>query len=594
PVPRSGDILVSGRDVTERREAQRRVEESEQRFRSLFDNNSDAVYAFDLDGRFTMMNPAGERVTGWRVDEVLGVRHTDLMRPAELDTARSRFARAAAGEALTFETAIHHRDGRRIELDVTHLPIVVDDEVVGVFGLAKDVTQRRRLERQLGHQATHDALTGLPNRAHLESALVDAAGGDGERSLLFIDLDRFKLVNDSLGHRSGDELLVAAVERLRGSVRDGDLLARWAGDEFCVLLAPGTTEALALQVADRLRSALAEPFTICGRDVRLSASIGVASAGAGDAERLVQVADLAMYAAKRAGRDRVSVYSPGSAPAVTQLDLEAELAAALDSDAVSVHYQPIVATASGRIHAVEALARWVLADGTSRSPAEFVPVAEESGLIRELTRHVLADACRQLTRWDSLGGPGAGALQAWVNVSVVDLEFAGFAAEVGAALRAADLPPGRLVLEVTETTLMRDADQVDATIAELGDLGVALAIDDFGTGYSSLSRLHRLPVAACKIDRHFVAPAPERTADAVVLRALVDVGAAFGVAMVAEGIERPEELSAATDAGCVLVQGFLLGVPSPATVLDELIGVGRVELPVPDARRAPDAVASGR
>lgn len=587
-----GDVLhVSARDVTERREARRRIEESEQRFRSLFEHNADAVYAIDLAGRFTMVNPASEGLTGYTADELLGMSFGAVVDPEGLPAVERHFASAAAGEAQDYETVIRHRDGSPIELDVTNVPIVVDGEIVGVFGIAKDVTERRRLERELGHQATHDALTGLPNRAHLETSLEEQpAGAAGERILLFIDLDRFKLVNDSLGHRSGDEVLVTAVARLQRHVRTGDLLARWAGDEFCVLLAERTSEAEALVVADRLRAVLSEPFCVSGREVRLSASIGLAASGPGDIERLVQIADLAMYQAKRAGRDRVAVYAPGSDVALTQLDLEAELAAAIDRSEVTVHYQPIVTTTTGVVRAVEALVRWPQPDGSIRMPDEFVPIAEESGLIRLVTRYVIRDACRQLLRWRE-GGSVAADLQAWVNISVADLESATFADEVRATLDDVGIAPDQLVLEVTETMLMRDAEQVRCTVEALSAAGVALAIDDFGTGYSSLSQLHRLPVAACKVDREFVSQAPERSADAVILRALVDVGMAFGLPVVAEGIERPEELAAVAATGCPLAQGYLLGVPGPPEHLDDVLRVGRIALP-DLGRRSASAVPS--
>jgi diguanylate cyclase (GGDEF)-like protein/PAS domain S-box-containing protein len=575
-----GDLLhVSARDVTERREARRRIEESEQRFRSLFEHNTDAVYAIDLEGRYTMVNPAAVALTGYPASDLVGMSFREIVDPDDLGMVGEHFDRAAAGDAQTYETLIRHRDGSPIELDVTNVPIIVDGEIAGVFGIAKDVTERRRLERQLGHQATHDALTGLPNRAHLETALgEEPVVVTGERILLFIDLDRFKLVNDSLGHRSGDEVLVTAVERLQRHVRSGDLLARWAGDEFCVLLAEQTSEDEALVVADRLRAVLAEPFAVAGREVRLSASIGLAASSPSDVERLVQIADLAMYQAKRAGRDRVAVYAATSDAALTQLDLEAELAAAIDREDVTVHYQPIVATSTGAVHGVEALVRWPQPDGTIRMPDEFVPIAEESGLIRLLTRHVIRDACRQLQRWREIGA-AVPDLQVWVNISVVDLESTSFAEEVRATLDDIGIDPAQLVLEVTETMLMRDAEQVRCTVEALSAAGVALAMDDFGTGYSSLSQLHRLPVAACKVDREFVSQAPERMADAVILRALVDVGMAFGLPVVAEGIERPEELAAVAATGCPLAQGYLLGVPGPPEHLDGVLRAGRIALP---------------
>jgi predicted signal transduction protein with EAL and GGDEF domain len=381
-------------------------------------------------------------------------------------------------------------------------------------------------------------------------------------------------------------VLVVAVERLQRSVRSSDLLARWAGDEFCVLLAEGTTPEVALKIAGRLRTVLSEPFHVADREVRLSASIGVARSDGGDGERLVQIADQAMYAAKRAGRDRISVYVPGTeSTGTTQIDLEVELRHAIERRALLVHYQPIVESMSGRIVGLESLVRWPRIDGTLRQPAEFVPVAEECGLIRPLTRLVLEEVCCQLASWDrDLGTPRT--LQVWANVSVPDLEAPEFADDLVAAATRAGITPDRLVLEVTETMLMRDVDQVDRTVSALRHAGVSLAIDDFGTGYSSMSQLHRLDVTACKIDRGFVAGAPEHPRDAAILRALVDVGTAFGFPVVAEGVERPEELAAVQASGCPLAQGFLLAVPLPPEALTELLLSGSVTLP--------GAVPSGR
>ena len=585
--PDATAMHVSARDVTDRVDARRRVDESEQRFRSLFEHNTDAVFAFDLEGRFTMVNPASERLTGYSADELVGTSYAGVMHPDDLERTVAHFERSAGGEAQDYEIRIMDRDGRSLELDVTNMPIVVDGDIVGVFGIAKDVTDRRRLERQLGHQATHDALTGLPNRFQLEVALEAAATGpDPDRTLLFIDLDRFKVVNDSLGHRTGDEVLVVAVERLQHSVRSTDLLARWAGDEFCVLLAPGTTPETALTIAGRLRSVLAQPFHVADREVRLSASIGVARSDGGDGERLVQIADQAMYAAKRAGRDRISVYVPGAERSgATQLDLEVELRHAIDGRSLVVHYQPIVESATGRIVGLESLVRWPNADCSLRPPVDFVPLAEECGLIRPLTRFVLEEVCCQLASWDrELGTPRT--LQVWVNVSVSDLEAPEFADDVVASAIRAGITPDRLVLEVTETMLMRDADQVDRTVSALRHAGISLAIDDFGTGYSSMSQLHRLDVTACKIDRGFVAGASRHPRDAAILRALVDVGTAFGFPVVAEGVECPDELAAVQASGCPLVQGFLLAVPAPPEELTGVLVAGSVVLP--------GAVPSGR
>ena len=569
---------ATGRDVTERLAVERQVQISEQRFRSLFDHNPDPVYSFDLTGRFTSANRATEELVGFTLDELRELSFHGMIAPEDRGATAAAFARVVEGEPQTVDLAILTRHGNRADLEVTAMPIVVDGAVVGVFGMSKDVTERRRLERELGHQATHDALTGLQNRGHLESVLAHSM--DGPATLLFVDLDRFKVVNDSLGHRSGDELLVLAAGRLGRCLRSDDVLVRWAGDEFCVLLAGETSEPESLAIADRLLRAVAEPFRIEGRDVRVSASVGVARARPGDTpERLVQMADTAMYEAKREGRNRLSIFDPHrSGDAANPIDYENQLRHAVHDDLLAIEYQPIVEMATGRIVAVESLLRWHLPDGSSHPPDEFIAVAEACGLIRDITRWVLWRACAQLAEWDRATGCSS-TVQVWVNVSALDLQDPDLVAEVVAALDAASLAPERLVLEVTESSLLSDVEEVEITLGGLRRLGVALAIDDFGTGYSSMARLHRLRVAACKIDRAFVSNAPSNEQDAAIVQSLTELGGVFGFGVVGEGVETVDQARALQLAGCSLAQGFLFARPAPPDQLVARLAAGRIDLP---------------
>lgn len=578
--PATSIIYATGRDVTERLEVERQVATSEQRFRSLFDHNADAVYSFDSEGRFTDANPATERLTGFRADELRDSSFIDLIAHEHRARTLQRFEQAMGGTSQNYDTVVIARDGRRVDLDVTNMPIVVDGEVVGVFGVAKDVTERRRLEREFSHQATHDSLTGLPNRLRLEELLEQVLAPEHPRptTLLFIDLDRFKIVNDSLGHRSGDELLVRVVERLNRCVRADDVLVRWAGDEFCVLLEGETSEPVALSIADRVLQAIAKPYFIDGRDVRLSASIGLAHGRPGDTpERLVQMADMAMYEAKRAGRNRISIHNRDLVVERSNpIDFEMELRGAIEDGDLRIEYQPIVELATGKIVAVESLVRWELADGTLRPPGEFIAAAEDSGLIRNITRWMLGEVCRQLAEWDRATGV-TDELCAWVNVSGVDLQDPRLVTEIVGAIEAADIAFDRLMLEVTESMLLQDLEQVDRTVDALRLLGVSLAIDDFGTGYSSMSQLHRLRVAACKIDRTFVAGAPTNSRDAAIIRSLTDLGSVFGFDVVGEGVETVDQLRELEAAGCELAQGFFLARPASAPDLLDLLARGSVD-----------------
>ncbi|MBK5224170.1 MAG: EAL domain-containing protein [Acidimicrobiia bacterium] len=597
-------VYAVGRDVTERRAAARRLLVSEQRFRSLFDHSADAVYSFDLDGRFTSANPATLQMTGYSLDELGEMGFAPLIEPGHLDDTRARFEQAAAGIAQSYDMVLRTRDGRLIDLHVTNLPIVVDGTVVGVYGVAKDVTDRRRLERQLGFQARHDALTGLPNRVVLDELLrlvVEDRRGSGV-ALLFVDLDRFKVVNDSRGHHHGDELLVAVVGRLQSCLRTGDVLVRWAGDEFCAVL-PGTGRAeTAVAVAKRMLTSLEAPVELAGREVHVSASIGVAVAyGPDQVDGLLLQADQAMYEAKRAGRARISVYAAGGAVRErSQLDVEVELRRAIERAELSLVYQPVVEVATGHIVGFESLVRWPRPDGTCLPPAEFVPLAERTGLIRGLTRWSLGEACRQLAAWDDVAAVAVGRtvrpLTMGVNVSAVDLGAPALVDEVACALAVSGIAPCRLVLEVTETMLIADPAAVQPIVEGLRALGVLLAIDDFGVGYSSLSQLQHLPVSLIKVDSAFMAGVEPGSRGAAIAASLIGISDAFGIPFVAEGVENVAQMEVLVAAGFPYAQGFLFARPGTPDEVLPLVRARQVALPAATGAAAgvPVGLGAGR
>jgi diguanylate cyclase (GGDEF)-like protein len=437
------------------------------------------------------------------------------------------------------------------------------------------------------HEALHDSLTGLPNRSlfldRMRHALARAERADAPVAVLFCDLDGFKTVNDSLGHRTGDRLLVLVAERLAECLRPADTIARLGGDEFAVLLEELREPGDAARAAQRLLEALHPPFELREREFYVSASIGIA-AGRGDAETLLRDADLAMYRAKGRGKGRYAVYQPSMHTAIVErLELEVDLKRALEREELVVVYQPIFGLASGTVSEVEALVRWRHPTRGTVMPESFVPLAEESGLIGELGRWVLKKACHQGALWRAKypGHPGLGIS---VNLSGAQLREPGLVNEVADILTESQLESGGLTLEITETALMESFEDGIAQLDALKALGVELAIDDFGTGYSSLRYLRRMPLDAMKIEKSFVDGIGRSDEEPALLRAIVDLARIFGLRVVAEGIERPEQRARLLELGCELGQGHLLSEPLEAPQADALLfRVGLLGGPAPPA-----------
>jgi len=423
-------------------------------------------------------------------------------------------------------------------------------------------------------QALNDSLTGLPNRTllldRLDHALARAARRGACVSLLFVDLDRFKLVNDSLGHAAGDRLLCEVAERLEGCLRRADTAARLGGDEFALLLEEAGDLNAAAHAADRVIEALSAPFNLFGREVFTSASIGIVVGAGDDPDTMLRHADMAMYRAKSRGKNRYEVFEPDMhAEAVDRLALEAELRRAVELDELVLHYQPIFYLDGSGIAAAEALVRWQHPARGLLSPDAFIPLAEESGLILKVGRWVLDEACRQAAAWQSLA-PG---VQVSVNLSGWQLQQPDVVAEVAAALAESGLDSRLLMLELTESLLMHDTEEMITKLAALRELGARLAIDDFGTGYSSLRYLQRFPIDALKIPKPFVdelcAGSP-----AVLARAIIDLSRHLELRTVAEGIETEEQLCRLREFGCAFGQGFLLARPMPIDRLRTLLATG--------------------
>ncbi|CAA9339079.1 MAG: diguanylate cyclase/phosphodiesterase (GGDEF & EAL domains) with PAS/PAC sensor(s), partial [uncultured Gemmatimonadaceae bacterium] len=542
------------------------------RFRSLFDHHPDAAFALDPAGVLTAVNVACTELTGLPAARLVGTPFAELVDPDGRALTAARMAAVLAGAPHVWDVDILHANGRRSCTQVTAVPMVVDGAVRGVHGIARDITIHRVMEEQLTHQAFHDALTGLANRVlfreRAERSLLRAArarAGDGPPehvAVLFLDLDDFKAVNDSLGHAEGDRLLESVAARLLKVTRGCDTVARLGGDEFAVLLDGMAGPDDAAAVVQRITAAVRVPVALEARELTVTCSVGLAHARDGDtADELLRNADVAMYRAKAAGKGRHAVFEPAMhAAVVARIQLEADLRRALARGELSLVYQPLVELDGGRLTGLEALVRWRHPARGLVAPGQFIPLAEETGLVVELGRWVLRAACAQLAAWDAALGAGA-APGVSVNVSGRQLDDPAFVGDVAAALADAALAPGRLTLEVTESVLMREPDVTLARLHALKALGVSLAVDDFGTGYSSLSYLQRFPVDALKIDKSFVDGVARGGSDAALARTIIALAEMLRIRSVAEGIEREDQRAQLAALGCQVGQGYLFARP---------------------------------
>jgi diguanylate cyclase (GGDEF)-like protein/PAS domain S-box-containing protein len=573
--------LLENRGLTrhlESRVAERTAElsASEQRFRALVQQSSDVVTVVDARGLVLYQSESVQRVFGYPAAVLAGRNIHTVFRPAAAArlAAAMRAVGASPNDTVTVELSVRHADGhvRQAEITITNL---LNDPNIGGFVLnSRDVSKSKQLQDQLVHEAYHDALTGLANRARFHEQVTEALRGSrrtDDVTVLFLDLDGFKEVNDSLGHAAGDQLLVQVADRLRASVREGDLVARFGGDEFAVLIRSIVASVDAQAVARRIVDGLREPFALETRDIHVHASIGVASAAdAGDADQLMRNADLAMYQAKTAGGDGWTCYHPRMLSGLVQrLELEADLRLALDRNELSLHYQPTVDLTDGAVVGFEALIRWQHPTRGVIPPIDFIGIAEATGLITGIGRWVLTEACRQAVAWGA--GDPAQPLTMAVNVSVRQFERADLPAVVADVLAETGMPASQLCLEVTESVLMTDTEDNLAQLIRLKALGVHLAIDDFGTGYSSLAYLRRFPVDILKIDRSFVERLGADHDDAALVRTIVQLGRSLGMVTVAEGVEVHEQRTALQEIGCDLAQGYYFARPLPASEAGTLL-----------------------
>ncbi len=587
-----GELVLEGfiEDVSSQHALLQARQQAEERYRSIFEHASEGIFQTTVEGRYLAANPALARLYGYPSPEALMCSLDDIGRQLYVKSSqRERFRQLMEvhGEVLNFESEVYRADGTRLWIS-ENAHVVRDAEGRALYyeGTVQDISERRRYQEELERQANHDMLTGLPNRILLadrvEQAIARADRLGYYLAVVFIDLDNFKFINDSLGHGAGDELLKAIAARLQHCVRGTDTVARLGGDEFVLLLSDHFRASTVISQLRRVLSEIGQPVMLSGREFHVGASLGVAMypADGEDSDTLLKHADTAMYAAKNSGRNTFQFFTRElNRVADERLNIEAALRHAIEHDELEVHYQP-KADHRRRIVGVEALARWIHPEYGPISPDRFITIAEETGLIAPLTTAVLRRAFAAARGWNR---QSAAPLRIAVNLSARLFLSGDIVAHVAGLLQEAQLPPALVEIEITETVFMGDSDAVVGILRDFKALGVQLAMDDFGTGYSSLSYLRRFPLDIIKIDRSLVTGIEHEEEVAMIARAVISLGQSLRKTVVAEGVENPAQFDFLRFQGCHEFQGYLLSRPVREHEITELLQAGGV-LAAPAAR----------
>ncbi len=553
--------------------------QSEARFATLVQNASDLITVIDGENRVVYQSPAIERLLGYTVAEVTGLSFERLLHPDERGRLLRRLSGGvgADGRGEPIDCMLRHKDGSLRHFEILHTDLRSDPIVGGIVLNGRDVSERKAFEDQLEHQAFHDSVTHLANRALFNERVRHAVGRNlrdhGGMAVLFIDLDDFKTVNDSLGHAVGDRVLVEAAKRIQSSVRAADTAARFGGDEFAVLLEDVNDLSVAVDTAERILDALGRPLDLKEHQLGIRASLGISVAEPGqatDADELIRNADAAMYIAKADGKSGYRLFEPAMHERVmARLELRADLQRAIQQQEFELHYQPLVRLSDGVVTGVEALLRWRHPSRGLIPPDDFIPFAEETGLIVDIGRWVLREGCRQARELrDQVGVPQLPTVA--INLSVKQLFHPEIVGDVASALADSGLEPAALTLEITESVMMTDSDLAVRQLQELHSLGVRLAMDDFGTGYSSLSSLSMFPLDVLKMDRSLLAAGAAPVTSGLA-SAVLRLGETFDLEVVAEGIEGAEQSDTLTELGCDTGQGFYFARPMEAELLVDFI-----------------------
>jgi len=576
---RPNGVIGVATDITERVKAEEALQESEKKFRGLFHSATDAIFVFELDAAgaprpLVDVNDIACRRLACGRDELLRLSPLDLVSKEDAQVFLNNMRVLLSWGDITFELTLTARNGARLPVEMSAHAFDVNNTKT-IWAIARDISERKQAEETIRRQAYHDALTGLPNRMlfkeRLNQSILQARRADHRLGLLFLDLDRFKNVNETLGHIVGDQLLQAVAERLAGSLKPDHILARLGGDEFTILLPRLARVEEAVKIAQKLLGALKAPVSLGGHELHVNASVGIAlfPSDGEDAEMLLRNADTALYRAKEKGRNTYQLYAPlMNATAFERLVMENSLRHALRRNEFTVHFQPLLDIASGRVSGMEALLRWKHPELGLVYPEEFIPIAEETGLIVPIGEWALRTACAQNKAWQD---KGYAPLVMSVNLSARQVQRDDVGETVARALRETDLDPRYLELEITESVAMQNDERTIGVLKSLRDKGVQIAMDDFGTGYSSLSYLKKLPLHTLKIDQSFVRDLTTDPNDAAIATTVIALGHNLNLTVTAEGVENREQLEFLRRQHCDKAQGYLLAQPLAAEEFEEIL-----------------------
>ncbi len=559
---------------------QQALQESEERLQALVGNAQDLIVIVATEGTMSYVSPAAEQMWGVTPETLRGQNFLERVHPDDVAAAHHLLAQALTkpGVNVTSEVRLRRADDTWRDAEIVANNLQGNARVAGIVITCHDITERKAHEQELTHLAFRDRLSNLPNRAlfldRLSQALERSQRQQQQVAVMFLDMDNFKVINDSLGHQVGDHFIVAVAERLRQCLRGEDTIARFGGDEFTVFVEDIATEGDAIAVAERISEALHAPLRLAGHDIFPSVSVGIALSGQIEGIKrpgdLLRNADLAMYQAKNSGKGRLALFTTDMTDiAVNRLNAEAELRQALKNGEFRLHYQPVVSLQTGELCGMEALVRWER-DGKLMPPAQFIPIAEETGLIVPLGQWVLNEACQQAKRWQEKCVNTA-PLAVSVNLSPRQFAHLNLLEDVSQALATSGLEAGYLKLEITEGTIMKDVVAAAITLEKLRDLGVSISIDDFGTGYSSLSYLKQFPVDELKIDRSFIDGLGLNRSDTAIVRMVIDLGSNLNLGVTAEGIETEQHVDLLKTMGCDHGQGYYFSKPVPTEAFGKLL-----------------------